>query len=87
MSFKAISFFVKKILVPIESSIEKESENILKKIPLNFCFVKCKNKTLFVSTENPAIKNSIFLKQDFILEELKNLFGDKAPSEIRFLNS
>lgn len=87
MSFKAISFFVKNFLVPVESSIEKESENILKKIRLDFSAIKCRNKTLFIAIENPTVKNSVFLKQNLILRELKSRFGDKAPSEIRFLNS
>lgn len=75
---------------PIRShkkNIEKEILSwCLKELPfvLDDLETKLRHPTLVVSTKNMAAKNTIFLKQNELLDFLFQKFGKKAPTKILF---
>lgn len=74
-------------LKPSQNLIKKEAAKIISGIlgieikPEN---IEERNKVLYLKTENPALKNEVFLKKEVILGVLKDRLGPKAPKEIRF---
>ncbi len=69
-----------------ESFIRKESAEIISailKTKIEDNQIEERNGTLYLKTQNPAMRNEIFLKKNEILKSLNSRLGPKAPKDIR----
>ncbi len=72
---------------PSKSLIKEQSAkiiNILLDVEIKPEEIEEREGFLFLKSQNPALKNEIFLKKKLILSALKERLGEKSPRDIRF---
>ncbi|MBU3925585.1 DUF721 domain-containing protein [Patescibacteria group bacterium] len=58
--------------------------NDVLKIIIKLEEIEVRNAVIFIKTKNPALKNTIFLNKEKILEKLSQKLGKNSPTDLRF---
>ena len=87
--WKSVGKFLERFanLKPSGKLIREENAKIISailNIEINPEILEERNGILYLKSENPALKNEIFLQKELILEKLKEKLGKNSPRDLRF---